>query len=156
MPTKNTAEPSNRNYNPQPRYFNIGYEPIVGCGCSLVNTLFDCAEQITIGDCVLFGHDCMVLTGSHDYYQYGMDRLLAQQHKPVKIGDGAWIASRAIILPGVSIGENAVIGAGSVVTQNVPPYQVWHGVPAKYSKTIVHDCEHIPIKGRCMSCGVRL
>ena len=156
MPTKPTDAPFNRNYDPKPRYFNIGYEPIVGCGCSLVNTLFDCMEQITIGDCVAFGHDCMVLTGSHDYYQFTMDRMLSHQPKPVKIGHGVWIASRAVILPGVSIGDHAVIGAGSVVTRNVPPYQVWFGVPARYHKTIVECCNHVKIKNRCIACGEKL
>ena len=123
-------------YNPQPRYFNINKEPIIGISCSLVNTLLDCAEQITIGDYVSFGHGCMILTGQHDYTYTGNIRQEFSINKPVTIKNGAWIASGVIILPGVTIGENSVIGAGSVVTKNVPDGEVWFGVPAKFHKKI--------------------
>ena len=49
---------------------------------------------------------------------------------------GAWIASYAIILPGVTIGKNSVVGAGSVVTKDIPDYEVWAGVPAKKIKDL--------------------
>lgn len=50
----------------------------------------------------------------------------------VQIGDYAWISRRAVILPGVTIGEGAVVAAGAVVTKNVAPYTVVGGVPAKF------------------------
>lgn len=123
-------------YNPEPRFFNVNKPLITGKGCSLVNTLFDCNDQITLGDYVSFGHDCMVLTGYHDMTFIGVERQLSSPTKPVTIKDGAWIASGAIILPGVTIGENAVIGAGSVVTKDIPDNEFWAGNPAKFIRHI--------------------
>ena len=55
---------------------------------------------------------------------------------PVVIGANAWIAARSIVLPGVTVGENSVVGAGSVVTKNVPPDVVCAGNPARVIKSI--------------------
>ena len=57
------------------------------------------------------------------------------KERPITIGDGCWICSRAIILPGVSIGEGCIIGAGAVVTKDMPPYSVVAGNPAKVVKS---------------------
>jgi len=56
--------------------------------------------------------------------------------RPIKICDDAWIGAKCIILPGVTIGEAAIIGAGSVVTKNVDPYTLVAGNPAKFIKKI--------------------
>ena len=54
--------------------------------------------------------------------------------KPVVIGDDVWLGRRAIILPGVCIGNGSIIGAGAVVTKDIPPFSVAVGVPAKVIK----------------------
>jgi maltose O-acetyltransferase len=123
-------------YNPEPRYYNVKKQPIIGENVSLVNTLLDCNDQITIGDNVAFGHDCMVLTGLHEMYKKGAERFSGAPTKPVVIGDGVWIASGVIICPGVVIGNNAVIGAGSVVTRDVKYDCFYAGVPAKFIKQL--------------------
>lgn len=123
-------------YNPQPRYFDVYKEPIIGIGCSLVNTLLDCAGQITIGDYVSFGHDVKILTSQHDYNLRKADRQRESKIAPVTIKDGAWICTGSIILMGVTIGEDAVVGAGSVVTKDVPGGELWAGNPAKFIKKI--------------------
>ena len=120
----------------EPKYFNRRHEPIVGIGCVLFNVLLDCGGQITIGNYVFFGHDCKVLTGSHDYSLYGASRRDTAIYKPVTIKDGVWVASGVIILPGVTIGKNSVIGAGSVVTKDIPDHELWVGNPAKFIKKI--------------------
>ncbi|MBF8249510.1 MAG: maltose O-acetyltransferase, maltose O-acetyltransferase [Candidatus Levybacteria bacterium] len=126
-----------RNYIQEVRYFNCRRNvPVVGKNCVLVNVLLDGAAQITIGDWVFFGHDCMVLTGAHDYNLRGEARQHSAEYKPITIKNGAWIASGSIILGGITIGENAVIGAGSVVTHDVPDNEVWCGNPAKFVKKI--------------------
>ncbi|MCF8140895.1 MAG: hypothetical protein K9J75_07320 [Cyanobium usitatum Tobar12.5m-G36] len=51
--------------------------------------------------------------------------------KAVSIGSDVWIGTHVTILPGVTIGDGAIVGAGAVVTKNIPPYQIWAGVPAK-------------------------
>lgn len=56
--------------------------------------------------------------------------------KPVKIGRNVWIGSNSTILPGVTVGDNAVIGAGSVVTKDIPENTVFAGNPAKFIKNI--------------------
>ena len=55
-------------------------------------------------------------------------------HKPIMIGASAWVAGWSIILPGVTIGEGAVVGAGAVVTKDVEPWSVVAGNPAKFIK----------------------
>lgn len=118
-------------WKPKPRYFNLVKQPIIGKSVSLVNTLLDCQNQITIGDYVSFGHDCMVLTGYHDKFLFGKARQDEIRSGPVFISNGVWIASGVIICPNVIIGENTVIGAGSVVTRDVPANCISYGVPAK-------------------------
>lgn len=98
----------------------------------------DCQAKITIGKDVFFGHGIKVLCGKHDYTKFGQDRMWSISVEPVTIKEGVWVGSFAIILPGVTIGEHAVIAAGSVVTKDVPAYEIWGGNPAKLIKEIEH------------------
>lgn len=91
--------------------------------------------NIYVGAYSFIAYNVMLLTGSHDIYKYDEER---QQTSPldgqdITIGRGVWIASGAIILPCV-IGDHAVIGAGSVVTNDVEPYEVVAGNPARHIK----------------------
>ena len=116
-------------------------KPIIGKNVAINGLrppLFDCQEQITIGDDVFFGHDVMLLTGGHDYTKFGNERQITRICKPITIKKGAWIASRVTILGGVTIGEHSVIGAGSVLTKDVPSYELWVGNPAHFIKKIPH------------------
>lgn len=93
-------------------------------------------EGVQIGNNVLMGSDILIIDNNHAINpngQYIHDGEIIS--KPVVIGDGCWIAEKCIILPGVTIGENSVIGAGSVVTKDVPPYSIAVGNPAKVVKT---------------------
>ena len=62
--------------------------------------------------------------------------MYSREVKPVRIGRGAWAAPYVKILPGITIGERAVVGIGSVVTKDVPPQTVAVGVPAKVIKKV--------------------
>jgi maltose O-acetyltransferase len=85
-------------------------------------------ELVSIGRHCLLGHYTFILDNNqHDLGQH----LVVPASAPVIIEDNAWIGSRSIILPGVHIGHNAVIGAGSVVTKHVPPWCVAVGNPAQ-------------------------
>ncbi len=76
--------------------------------------------------------DVIICTENHKYTKETYEGWLEQ---PVIIEDNVWIGYRVIILPGVRVGRNAIIGAGAVVTKDVPPYKVVGGVPAKVLKT---------------------
>ena len=87
---------------------------------------------VTFGDNVQVG--CYVIIHSANHRYRDRDLLITQQghdEKPVTIGSDVWIGGGAIILPGVSFGDGVVVGAGSVVTKDVEPYNVVVGVPAK-------------------------
>jgi maltose O-acetyltransferase len=90
----------------------------------------DLGAEVHIGNGVRFGHDVMLLTFDHDIgpSEYRCGRLVAA---PIRIGNGVWIGSRATILPGVSIGDGAVVGTGALVTRDVPPNTLVAGVPAR-------------------------
>jgi len=115
----------------------IYHQPKIGKGVKHGGTLFiDCQDQVTIKDYAFLGHDCKILTGYHDYFKKNLERQQAILHKPVTIEVGVWIGSFVIILPGVTIGKNAVVGAGSVVAKDIPPNQLWVGNPARKIKQI--------------------
>ena len=91
--------------------------------------------KIKIGSNVLFGQFISVL--SHSYNYSDSKSLITQQgmyHKDVVIGNDVWIGAYTIILPGITIGDGAVIGAHSVITKDIPDYEVWAGIPAKKIK----------------------
>jgi acetyltransferase-like isoleucine patch superfamily enzyme len=94
--------------------------------------------HITIKEDCFFGHRCMLLTGTHDYKKTGMARLKAvpDSGRDITIERGAWLGSDCTVLGPVTIGEHAVVAAGSLVTKNVPPYTIVAGRPAKPVKKI--------------------
>ena len=100
----------------------IGKNSIIG-----FKAVLDCREGLEIGDYVNFSSEVMVWTMQHDYNSPDF----AGQGGKVTIGTRAWISARAIILPGVTIGEGAVVAAGAVVTKDVAPFTVVGGIPAK-------------------------
>ena len=89
--------------------------------------------HITIGNDVMMGPYCMMYTSNHGMSRTDipMWRQPSEKPRPIVIGDDVWIGSRVIILPGVHVGNGAVIGAGSVVTKDVEPYSIVAGNPAK-------------------------
>jgi acetyltransferase-like isoleucine patch superfamily enzyme len=108
------------------------HKPIVGQRCVLGwGSVIDCTGQVTIGNDVFVGHRVMILTGLHDYMQFGAARMAACQSRPVTIGDGVWICSGAIVCPGVTLGAHSVVAAGAVVMRNVRPYTLVGGNPAQ-------------------------
>jgi maltose O-acetyltransferase len=106
------------------RNLTIGSSTLVGIG-----VYFDMAGPICIGDWVTLGPQIMFITGAHEVLG-AHQRAGAMQPKPITVGNGVWIGARALILPGVSISDGAVIAAGAVVTKDVPPNALVAGVPA--------------------------
>ena len=94
-----------------------------------------CLDKVTIGEYFHCGQNLTIFTNNHDYESgeaipYGRTNVL----RPVVIKDFVWIGANVIILPGVTIGEGCIIGAGSVVTRNIPDCAVAAGNPAKVIK----------------------
>ncbi len=101
-------------------------------------TLVDDTD-IYVGDFVMFGPNVTVATAGHPVNPE-LRRKTAQFNIPVKIGNNVWIGAGAILLPGVCIGENSVIGAGSVVTKDIPSNVVAVGNPCRILREIgAHD-----------------
>lgn len=103
------------------------------------NSAIVCMEKITIGKQVYIGGDCKIY--DTDFHSVNRnDRMkrpeINKKTSPIIIKDGVFIGTGCIILKGVTIGENSVIGAGSVVTKNIPKFEVWGGNPVKFIKKI--------------------
>jgi acetyltransferase-like isoleucine patch superfamily enzyme len=127
----------------------------LGSGCTIEKTVsFRSAEQIEIGnrvvigpfsviwasanarliieDEVLLGPHVTLLTANHGIR--ALDRPIREQpqvEREIRIGRGAWLGAQAVVLPGVTIGEGAVVAAGAVVNRDVRPFAIVGGVPAR-------------------------
>jgi acetyltransferase-like isoleucine patch superfamily enzyme len=100
----------------------------VGPRVSIGNdAILDARGGITIGSDVNFSTGVSLWTGQHDW----QSPTFAYVKAPIVIGDHAWLSTRVTVLPGVTIGEGAVIAAGAVVTKDVAPHTLMGGVPAK-------------------------
>jgi maltose O-acetyltransferase len=108
--------------------FVVGDRTVFNFGLDLAAT-----GSVEIGHDVMIGTHVMIIDNDfHDPVDH--DRM--PEPRPVVIGDGAWIGNRAIVLPGVTIGDRAVIGAGSVVMTDIPPRTLAMGNPARVIKRL--------------------
>ncbi|MDE6471661.1 MAG: sugar O-acetyltransferase [Clostridia bacterium] len=106
----------------------VGKNVFINSGCC-----FQDQGGIEIGDNVLIGQQVVIATINHDF---NPSKRANMYPASVKIGNGVWIGAHATILSGVTIGDNAIIAAGAVVTKDVPQNAVVAGVPAKIIKKI--------------------
>lgn len=114
---------------------SIGSRCLIGRGSGIV-----AHESIEIGDDVFTGHHIYVTDANHGYED--VDAPVGRQFgeaKPVSIGSGSWIGHGAIVLPGARIGEHVVVGAGSVVTGELPDFCVAVGSPARVIRRYDRD-----------------
>lgn len=90
-----------------------------------------------IGDYVMMGEDCTIITRNHKYDRTDIPMMEQgfEEEKPVHIGNDVWIGDKVVIMPGVHIGDGCIIGAGAVVTRDIPAYSIAAGVPAKVIKS---------------------
>jgi acetyltransferase-like isoleucine patch superfamily enzyme len=93
---------------------------------------------ITIGDGALIGHHVVLATLNHDFPPEIRGDM---RPAPIVMGKNVWLGARVTVLPGVTIGDNAIVAAGAVVTRDVPPGAVAAGVPARIIKNIKTICK---------------
>ena len=108
----------------RPKNVKIGKNVTVMNGALMMS-----AGGITLEDNVLIAANVQLISNNHDPY----DRYVITC-KPILIKEGAWVGAGATILPGVTVGKHAIIGANSVVSKNIPDYAVAVGCPAKVIK----------------------
>ena len=127
------------------KHIFIGDKVIINMNCTFVDN-----NRIDIGNNVLIASNVQIYTATHSIR---LDERMVQNWSegqeicrtytlPVKIEDGVWIGGGAIILPGVTIGRNSVIGAGSVVTRSIPENCVAVGNPCRVIKQIDNEGSH--------------
>ena len=108
----------------------LGDRSGIGIRCELTG-------PIKIGNDVMMGPEVIIYTSGHKFDRTDIPMMDqgATDTKPVTIGNDVWIGRRVIIMPGVTVGDGSILGAGAVVTKNIPPYSVAGGVPARVLKT---------------------
>lgn len=118
---------------------NIHIGSDIGLGSR--NTFMCTRAKIYIGDHVMTGPNVTMITGGHRYdikgrsmKSVGNDEKLPENDQDIRLGGDNWIGANATILKGVTVGEGAIVAAGAVVTEDVPPYSIVGGVPAKVIK----------------------
>lgn len=109
----------------------LGKNVFINSGC-----YFQDQGGITIGDESLIGHQVVLATLNHEYT---VSKRAGMHPAPIRIGKRVWIGAHATVLPGVTIGDGAIVAAGAVVTKDVPAYTIVGGVPARVIRTLTEE-----------------
>ena len=130
-----------------PKYVKIGSDIYIGRGVRIF--AYSEEHSVTISDHVLIGPDVLLTVLGHDH----STKDLPNQYGRIFIGENVWIGARAVICPGVEVGHGAVVGAGAVVTKDVPPDTIVAGVPARPigqrpSESVINQQRHSPTTDR--------
>ena len=103
----------------------IGERSLVNYGCSIA-----ALDRVTIGERCLIGPHCMIIDSA--FHDVDPDRRLEEPvADPIRIGNNVWLGARVVVLPGVTIGDDAVVGIGSIVTSDLPERSLAVGAPAR-------------------------
>jgi acetyltransferase-like isoleucine patch superfamily enzyme len=103
----------------------------IGPGTSInVDCFFDCLAKVTFGSGVMVGMGVTIVTSDHPIGPDGRPQGVPVGREVV-IEDRAWLGARSMVLPGVTVGEGAIVSAGSVVTRDCRPFAIYAGVPAR-------------------------
>lgn len=119
----------------KPNKLELGNGVVISRGA-----IMTCSGGVKIEDNVLIGYGAKVISANHIVPD---DRTLIKyaghKYAEVKIKEGAWICANSVILPGITVGEGAIVSAGAVVTKDVPPFVFVGGVPAKIIKARLNN-----------------
>ena len=122
----------------QPFYCDYGYNIRVGENFyANFNMVILDGAPVTFGDNVFVAPNCGFYTAGHPL-DYAERNKGLEYARPISIGNNVWIGAQVCVLPGVTIGDNCVIGAGSVVTKDIPSHSVAVGNPCRVIKTLPH------------------
>lgn len=108
-----------------------GAKLIVGNNFGMSSSTITCFKEIEIGDNVRIGANCVIADGD-----FHMDDPRVNPAKPIKICDGVWLGYGVIVMKGVTIGENSIVGMNSIVTHDIPANVVAAGNPVKVIRQI--------------------
>ena len=115
--------------------FSIGEGVYIAPGLTMAVGYADTHMQLTIGNRVSLGPNVTLILATHPNNSR-LKSIITQPPRRIHIGDDTWIGANAVILPNIQIGKCCIIGAGAVVTHDVPDFSVVAGVPARIIKTI--------------------
>lgn len=101
----------------------IGHNVFFNHNCSIT-----CLDEVLIGNRCNIANNVIIVDHDHKYDKNGV--ITGYNCNRVKIGNNVWIGANSVILKGVEIGDGAIVAAGAVVNSNIPPHELWGGVPA--------------------------
>jgi maltose O-acetyltransferase len=114
-----------------PKQLTIGKGTFINANLQILS-----AGKVTIGEHCFIGPNCQLYTPNHHPYDKELRRQGWQYDAPITIGNDCWFGGSVIVLPGVTIGDNVVIGAGSVVTKDIESNVIVAGNPARVVKRV--------------------
>lgn len=115
---------------------HLGESLVIGNNVGIAQNCFiQVRGKVDIGNNVIFGPNVSIFSENHIFKNPDLPvNAQGESRKGVKIGNGVWVGTRAVILDGVTVGENSIIAAGSIVNKDVMPYSIIGGVPARLIK----------------------
>ena len=129
------------------KHVHFGKNVYANFGLTLVDD-----THIYVGDGTMFGPNCIIATAGHPIDPELRERQL-QYNIPVHIGRNCWLGAGVLVMPGVTIGDNTVIGAGSVVTKDIPANVIAVGNPCKVLREIGEHDKEFYFKDRRINYG---
>ncbi len=113
-------------YSPNPSII-IGEKSFIGHDCE-----FNISGEINIGIQCAIASGCKFVDHNHGFGTREKNMIVQEPTiAPIKIGDDVWLGANVVVLKGVNIEKGVIVAAGSVVTKNIPAYEIWGGIPAK-------------------------